>query len=35
MADKKATQEDNVCGDVLRLLGEDILKIMTQLINMY
>jgi hypothetical protein len=30
---KKATEDDNVPGDVLKLLGEDGLKIMTQLIN--
>jgi hypothetical protein len=31
--DKKATGDDDVLGDVLKLLGEDGLRIMTQLIN--
>ena len=30
---KKATGDDDVPGDVLKLLGEDGLKIMTKLIN--
>jgi hypothetical protein len=33
MRDKKATGDDDVPGDVLRLLGEDGLRLMTQLIN--
>jgi hypothetical protein len=33
MRDKKATGHDDVPGDVLKLLGEDGLKPMTQLIN--
>jgi hypothetical protein len=33
MRDKKTTGDDNVPGDVLKMLGEDGLKIMTQLIN--
>jgi hypothetical protein len=33
MRDKKATGDDDVPGDVLRLLGEDSLRIVTQLIN--
>jgi hypothetical protein len=33
MGDKKATGDDDVPGDVLLLLGEDGLKLMTQLIN--
>jgi hypothetical protein len=33
MRDKKATRDDDVPGDVLKLLGEDGLKLMTQLIN--
>jgi hypothetical protein len=33
MKDKKATGGDDVPGDVLKLLGEDGLKLMTQLIN--
>jgi hypothetical protein len=33
MKDKKATRDDDVPGDVLRFLGEDGLKLMTQLIN--
>jgi hypothetical protein len=33
MRDKKATGDDGVPGDVLKLLGEDGLKLMTQLIN--
>jgi hypothetical protein len=33
MRDKKATGDDNVPLDVLRLLGEDGLKLMIQLIN--
>jgi len=32
MRDKKSTGDD-VAGDVLKLLGEDGLRIMTQLIN--
>jgi hypothetical protein len=31
--DKKATRDDDVPGDVLKLLGEDGLRLMTQLIN--
>jgi hypothetical protein len=31
--DKKATRDDDIPGDVLIFLGEDGLKIMTQLIN--
>jgi hypothetical protein len=33
MRNKKATGDDDVPGDVLKLLGEDGLKIMTKLIN--
>jgi hypothetical protein len=33
MRDENATGDDDVPGDVLRLLGEDGLKLMTQLIN--
>jgi hypothetical protein len=33
MRDKKATGDDDVPGDVLKLLGEDGLTLMTQLIN--
>jgi hypothetical protein len=33
MRDKKATGNDDVPGDVLKLLGEDGLRLMTQLIN--
>jgi hypothetical protein len=33
MRDKRATGDDDVPGDVLKLLGEDGLKLMTQLIN--
>jgi hypothetical protein len=33
MRDKKATGDDDVPGDVLKLLGEDGLWLMTQLIN--
>jgi hypothetical protein len=33
MRDKKATGDDNVPGDVLKLLGKDGLRLMTQLIN--
>jgi hypothetical protein len=33
MRDKKATGDDDVPGDVLKVLGEDGLKLMTQLIN--
>jgi hypothetical protein len=33
MKDKKVTSDNNVPRDVLKLLGEDGLKIMTQLIN--
>jgi hypothetical protein len=33
MRDKKATGDDDVPGDVLKLLGGDGLRIMTQLIN--
>jgi hypothetical protein len=33
MRDKKATGDDDVPGDVLKLLGEDGLRLMTQLIN--
>jgi hypothetical protein len=30
---KKATGDDDIPGDVLKLLGKDGLKLMTQLIN--
>jgi hypothetical protein len=33
MRDKKATGNDDVLGDVLILLGEDGLRLITQLIN--
>jgi len=33
MRDKKTTGDDDVPEDVLRLLGEDSLRIVTQLIN--
>jgi hypothetical protein len=33
MGNKKATEDDDVPGDVLKLLGEDGLKIMTKLMN--
>jgi len=33
MRNKKATGDDNVSGDVLKLLGEGSLKIMRKLIN--
>jgi hypothetical protein len=33
MRDKKATGDEDVPGDVLKLLGEDGLRLMTQLIN--
>jgi hypothetical protein len=33
MRDKKATGDDDVPGHVLKLLGEDGLKLMTQLMN--
>jgi hypothetical protein len=33
MRDEKATKDNDVPGDVLKLLGEDCLKIITQLIN--
>ena len=33
MRNKKATGDDDVSGDVLKLLGEGGLKIMTKLIN--
>jgi sorting nexin-29 len=33
MTDKKATGDDDVPGDVLKLLGEDGLRLMTQMIN--
>jgi hypothetical protein len=33
MRNKKATGDDDVPGDVLKLLGEDGLKIMTKLMN--
>jgi hypothetical protein len=33
MRDEKATGDDDVPGDVLKLLGEDDLRIMTQLMN--
>jgi hypothetical protein len=33
MKDKKATGDDDVPGDVLKFLGEDGLRLMTQLIN--
>jgi hypothetical protein len=35
MGDKKATEVDDVPGDVFKLLGEDCLRIMTQLTNIY
>jgi hypothetical protein len=35
MRDKKATGHDDVPGGVLKLLGEDGLKLLTQLINTY
>jgi hypothetical protein len=31
--DKKAADDDNVPGNVLKLLGEDVLRLMIQLIN--
>jgi hypothetical protein len=33
MRNKKATRDDDIPGDVLKLLGEDGLKIMTKLIK--
>ena len=33
MKDKKTTEDDNVPGNVLKLLGEDVLRLMIQLIN--
>jgi hypothetical protein len=33
MRDKKATGDDDVPGDVLKLLGEDGLRLMTQMIK--
>jgi hypothetical protein len=33
MRDKKATGDDDVPGDVLKLLGDDGLRLMTQRIN--
>jgi hypothetical protein len=33
MRDKKATADDDVPGDVLKFLGEDCLRLITQLIN--
>jgi hypothetical protein len=33
MRDKKATGDDGVPGDVLKLLGEDGVRLMTQMIN--
>jgi hypothetical protein len=33
MRDKKAIGDDDVPGDVLKLLGEDVLRLVTQLIN--
>jgi len=33
LRDKKATEDDNVLGDVLKLLGDDVLRLMIQLIN--
>jgi hypothetical protein len=33
MRDKKATGRDDVPGDVIKFLGEDGLKLVTQLIN--
>jgi hypothetical protein len=33
MRDKKATGDDDVPGDVLKLLGEDDIKLMTQRIK--
>jgi hypothetical protein len=33
MRDKKATGDDDIPGDVLRLVGEECLKLMTQLIS--
>jgi hypothetical protein len=35
MRDKKAKGDDDVPGDVFKLLGEDGLRIMTQFINIY
>lgn len=35
MRDKKPTGQDDVHGDMLKLLGEDGLRIMTQLTNIY
>jgi len=35
MRDKRATGDDDVAGDIFRLLGEDSIKIMTQLISRY
>jgi hypothetical protein len=35
MRDKKATEDNDVPGDVPKLLGEDSLRIMTQLIKTY
>jgi hypothetical protein len=33
MKNKKATEDDDVPGDVLKILGEGVLKIMTKLVN--
>jgi hypothetical protein len=33
MRDKKATRDDDIPGDVLKLLGEDGVRLLTQLIN--
>ena len=33
MRNKKATEDDNVPGNILKLLGENLLRLMIQLIN--
>jgi hypothetical protein len=35
MRDKRAAGDDDVAGDIFRLLGEDSIKRMTQLISRY
>ena len=35
MKDKQSTGDDDVSGDVLKLLGEDVLKVMSQLSATY
>jgi hypothetical protein len=35
LKDKKATGDDDVPGDVLKLLGEDGIRLMTQMIKPY